>query len=114
MYEAPILSRKVYRSLPAEKGGRGAERRRSLPRDGVGIHRDLLSAVVSHAEICTPRKGWGAPVSAGVRGAKKPRSDYLGGRAEVRHLLLGGRAGKMAYKQRMQIEEMSFVDVFPA
>ena len=47
-----------------------------------------------------------------VRGAKEPRSDYLGGRAEVRHLLLGGRAEKMTYKQRMQIEEKSFVDVF--
>ena len=45
------------------------------------------------------------PVSAGVRGAKEPRSDYLGGRAEVIYLLLGGRVEEKAYKQRMQIEE---------
>ena len=40
-----------------------------------------------------------------ARGAKGPRSVYLGGRAEVRHLLLGGRAEKMVYKQRVQVEE---------
>ncbi|MBQ6410149.1 hypothetical protein IJI18_02765 [Candidatus Saccharibacteria bacterium] len=39
------------------------------------------------------------------RGAKGLRSDCLGGRAEVRHLLLGGRAEKKAYKQRVQVEE---------
>lgn len=52
-------------------------------------------------------------LKAGTRGAKEPRSVYLGGRAEVRHLLLGGRAGKMAYKQRVQVEE-DFCRCFPA
>ncbi|MBR2641205.1 hypothetical protein IKD49_01965 [Candidatus Saccharibacteria bacterium] len=51
--------------------------------------------------------------STGTRGAKEPRSDYLGGRAEVSHLLLGGRAGKKAYKQRVQVEE-EFCRCFPA
>ena len=40
-----------------------------------------------------------------TRGAKEPRSVYLGGRAEVRRLLLGGRAEKKAYKQRVQVED---------
>lgn len=48
-----------------------------------------------------------------TRGAKEPRSVYLGGRAEIVHLLLGGRAGKMAYKQRVQVEE-DFCRCFPA
>lgn len=30
---------------------------------------------------------------------------YLGGRAEVNYLLLGGRVEEMAYKQRVQVEE---------
>lgn len=50
---------------------------------------------------------------AGIRGAKEPRSDYLGGRTEISHLLLGGRTGKKAYKQRIQVEE-EFCRVFPA
>ena len=50
---------------------------------------------------------------AGARGAKEPRSVHLGGRAEVNHLLLGGRAGKKAYKQQVQIEE-EFCRCFPA
>lgn len=48
-----------------------------------------------------------------TRGAKEPRSVYLGGRAEVRHLLLGGRVKKMTYKQRVQVEE-EFCRCFPA
>ena len=85
-------------------------RGRSLSGDGIRIHIGLLSAVVSHAEAC---KGNQCQKCTGTRGAKEPRSDYLGGRAEVRHLLLGGRAGKKAYKQRVQVEE-EFCRCFPA
>ena len=36
-----------------------------------------------------------------IRGAKESRSIYLGGGRRDKHLLLGGRVEKMAYKQRI-------------
>ena len=64
---------------------RGAE---AYPRNGIGIHM-----------VCFPRQYlMRKPAldqcdrSTGTRGAKEPRSVCLGGRAEVSHLLLGGRA----------------------
>ena len=95
----------MYRS-PSEKG-EGAKGAGAYPEQGIGIHM-----------VCFPRQYlMREPVlnqpRAGTRGAKEPRSDYLGGRVEVSHLLLGGRAEKMAYKQRVQVEE-EFCRCFPA
>ena len=44
----------------------------------------------------------------GTHGAKEPRGDYLGGRAEVVEYFFGGRAEKMVYKQWVQVEVMIF------
>lgn len=87
----------MCRSLSEKDEGQES---RSLSRTGDRGTHGLLSAVVSHAETCIK-----PALKAGTRGAKKPRSDYLGGRAEVSHLLLGGRAGRKAYKQRVQVED---------